>query len=358
MSADSAWIDHAEGIDLRGRDLRFADLSRTNLLKGLLQNVRLNGASLRDAELNRANLDSAKLNGADLYRAELNSAKLYRAELNGAYLLKAEFNGADLWRAALNGATIDSAKLNGACLRFAKLNGSTLRGAELNGTELREAELIGADLHQTEFNGADLSSATLNGAYAYSAKFSGADLRDAKLNCADISRAKLNGAYLEGAEFGACKYSVIPSSDGVYFRSTKPLTSVPEWDLLKADTIKIPIGELRQSYLERLVLAEVMFDSTDHTLANLRADSAGFVDARKQLACENTWSAQGLQRQISSFPFWEQSKGWLLHHMYSHCPDSLEIIRTHVRDGTGWWNESLRDQIDAFMRERAAREDP
>ncbi len=378
LSADSAWVDHAKGIDLRGRDLRFADLSRCNLLNGLLQDVRLNGANLWDAMLNGANLNSAKLNGVHLWDAELNGANLSyaelngadlsyamlngadlrQAELNGAYLDSAQLNGADLTMAELNGASLDSAKLNGACLRFAKLNGATLRGAELNGAELREVELVGADLHQTEFNGADLSSATLNGAYAYSARFSGADLRDAKLNCAILSRAIFSGAYLEGTEFGACKYSVIPNFDQVYFRSTTLPTPVLEWDSLRADTMKIPKGELRQSYLDRVALAEVLFDSTRNELGNLRADSAGFVDARKQLACENTWAAQGLQQQIGNFPFWEQSREWLLGHMYSHCPDSLEIIRNRVRAGTGWWNAWLRDQIDTFLRERAAREDP
>ena len=67
--------------NLRGADLRGADLSNANL---------------RDADLSNANLRDANLRGADLSNANLWGADLRGANLRGANLRDADLSGADL----------------------------------------------------------------------------------------------------------------------------------------------------------------------------------------------------------------------------------------------------------------------
>ena len=74
----------------------------------------------------RANLRGANLRGADLSDANL----------RGAYL-----SGADLSDAYLRGANLRGANLRGANLRGADLSGANLRGADLSGADLRGANL-------------------------------------------------------------------------------------------------------------------------------------------------------------------------------------------------------------------------
>jgi hypothetical protein len=83
-----------EFADLRGCDLREADLYRVNLA-----DADLRGADLRDADLARAHLKRADLRDADLRGADVTYASLEQADLRGARLA-----GADLARSFVDDA--------------------------------------------------------------------------------------------------------------------------------------------------------------------------------------------------------------------------------------------------------------
>jgi len=92
------------GADLRGADLRCADLQGADLRCAKLQGADLQGANLRCAKLRGADLQGANLQCANLQGADLRCANLQCADLWGANL-----RGADLWGANLRGADIDYA---------------------------------------------------------------------------------------------------------------------------------------------------------------------------------------------------------------------------------------------------------
>ena len=91
----------------------------------------------------------ADLRGANLRGADLRVAYLSGADLRGAYLREANLRGADL-----RGANLYGADLRGADLRAANLYGANLSEADLRGANLREANLRVANLY-----GANLSEA-------------------------------------------------------------------------------------------------------------------------------------------------------------------------------------------------------
>ena len=76
--------------DLTWADLRGAQMWRTRVDKGKLNDTKLQGAFLREAQLQGANLSSAKLQGADLSYARLQGVDLKDAQLQGADLASAE----------------------------------------------------------------------------------------------------------------------------------------------------------------------------------------------------------------------------------------------------------------------------
>lgn len=116
--------------DLRGRDLRGA-----NLFQAFLAGVALSGARLEGA-----NLSGAQLEGADLSLARLEEANLSFAWLEGADLSLARLDGADLRLAGLEWANLRWARLDGANLYRARLKGTNLGEAWLEGTNLNEAQ--------------------------------------------------------------------------------------------------------------------------------------------------------------------------------------------------------------------------
>ena len=72
------------GADLREANLRGADLSKANLRKADLREADLSKANLREADLSKAYLGVANLRGADLSKAYLGVANLRWADLSGA----------------------------------------------------------------------------------------------------------------------------------------------------------------------------------------------------------------------------------------------------------------------------------
>ncbi|HAF4740573.1 TPA: pentapeptide repeat-containing protein [Salmonella enterica] len=99
----------------------------------------------------RANLCGADLRGANLRGADLCGADLRGANLRGANLRGADLRGADLYGADLRGANLRGADLCGADLRGANLRGADLCGANLRGANLRGADLCGANLPDLTF---------------------------------------------------------------------------------------------------------------------------------------------------------------------------------------------------------------
>ena len=233
---DEAWKDHARGLDLSERDLRFADFRKARVfadfrgadLDGAVfieadvrlanfapfelpgqdpRPTKLNGAFFRSAKLQGANLRGAELQGADLVEAQLQDADLIEARLQGADLTVARLQGADLRAASLQGADLTQAQLQGADLSLhldlavqTQLQGADLSGALLQGADLRWAELQGADLSRAELQGANLGWAELQGADLSMAELQGADLRGAGLQGTDLREAQLQGADLRFAQ--------------------------------------------------------------------------------------------------------------------------------------------------------------
>lgn len=223
-SAEQAFFDFGEGLDLHGRDLRFASLSEANLMKANMRSTILQGANLSSANLQRANLSGAVLDGASLVFAELNDAILFRAKLSNADLIGAGLRGADLRETKLQSAQLIGARLQGANLARADLRGAHLGGAKLQGAFMVEAALQGANMWAANLEGAVLSRAQLQGANLSGAKLNGALLGGARLEGADLSPAFLGGADLTGASL------LLADIRGASFT----LPTAQEWDQLRS----------------------------------------------------------------------------------------------------------------------------
>lgn len=93
----------------------------------------LRGANLRDANLCYADLNGADLRDANLWCGNLRGANLCYASLRDANLSHADLNSANLCDANLCDANLYGVNLHGADLRDANLSGADLNGADLSG---------------------------------------------------------------------------------------------------------------------------------------------------------------------------------------------------------------------------------
>ena len=124
-------------------------------------------------------------NETDGVRANLRGADLRWANLHGADLRLADFSKANLRLADLRLADFSKANLRGANLREADLSEADLHGADLRGADLHWADLHKADLHWANLSEADLIEANLS-----EADLSEADLHEADLSKANLSEAE------------------------------------------------------------------------------------------------------------------------------------------------------------------------
>ncbi len=195
-------------ISLRGRDLRYAKLDRTDLRGADLTDANLNGASLAGADLRQAWMGCAELDVLLLYNdrkaakcptaasADFTRAKLEGARMSGINISGSKFDGANLQGAQLENATLIGASFKNAELQKASMTG----GVQAQGTNFLNASLQGADMNGAQLQFADFSGADMQGSVLDFANFQGALLSDADLEGASLRRAKLQGANLAGAK--------------------------------------------------------------------------------------------------------------------------------------------------------------
>jgi len=113
------------GLNLKGRDLRHANLT---------------GALLPEADMRPLEGQPTQLQGANLSVAQLQGTKLWEADLQGAILWRAQLQGARLWAAQLQGAFLNEAQLQGAYLSVARMQGAHLDEARMQGADLKGAQ--------------------------------------------------------------------------------------------------------------------------------------------------------------------------------------------------------------------------
>lgn len=226
---DLAWQNFGKPPNLRGRDLRHANVSRSIFVRGDFRGANLQGAVLRHANLQGAELFGANLQGADFQYANLRAAKLGSADFQGAdfqhanlrdvmlggrdlrgtMLQYADLVGARLYDTNLQNMLLAYVNFSNANLRGANLEMADLTGAKLQGTDLQGAKLQTASLRQAHLQGAILKNLNLSGVDLWNADLNGADLEGAILLGANLSEAGLQGtnlkrAKLQGAGFGWC----------------------------------------------------------------------------------------------------------------------------------------------------------
>ncbi len=204
-------------LNLRGRDLRYARLDRTDLHQADFTGADLEGASFINADLRNvfmgcADLDSLLLREdrvggkctdarfANFSRARMNEAKMAGVDARGATFSFATLTGAELPYAQLGGADFSSAHLERADLSGGvTLYGGNFLTASLQGADLTSARLMLADFTSAQLQGAVLSHARLEGAILRDADLEGADLQSSRLFSTDLSGAKIASADLRGA---------------------------------------------------------------------------------------------------------------------------------------------------------------
>ena len=335
-------------INLRGRDLRFARLDRSDLHQADLTGADLEGASLVGADLRGAFLHCADLNDfiltedrqsakcpnarrANFRRAKLKEARLAGIDLRGATLEEADLEGAELSYASMAGASFYNASL----VRADLTGGVSLQGANFGTAAMQGADLTGARLH-----GADFSSAGLQGALLAHASLHGAIMRDADLEGADLYKAKLHGADLKGAKIKSATFR----------EASVWMTTPPDRDSLQmadlADVVLRPLdehdnGELKEMLqklpddrLRRFVgdqMASIISADARRTWIGTPADqqawssmvqlsTAGMADGFKQrlteylseLACKPRWQNGGVATGIAKRAIGIEFKGDLV----------------------------------------------
>lgn len=215
------------GLVLRGRDLRYAKLDRTDFHGADLTNADLGGASLVGANLAGVRMQCADINelylsdnreaarcvsarGTNFSRANMKGARLAGIDARGARFEEATLEAADLSYGVLSGANFASAHLERADFSGgAQLQGANFLIAAMQGADLSGASLLLADFSSAQMQGVVLAHAELQGAQLRDADLEGADLGSAKMQGADLTRAKLTAADLRGARI----WMTLPAGD-------------------------------------------------------------------------------------------------------------------------------------------------
>lgn len=344
LVADRTFGIEETSVSLRGRDLRYAMLDRSDLHRADLTDADLEGASLVGVDLSEARLSCADVPqliltdnrrvarcvnaiAANLARAKLNGARMAGIDLRAARLDDASIEGADLSHALLTGASLVNARLDKSDLTGGvALQGANLLVASLQGSDLQGAKLLAADLSSAMLQGATLSHAQLDGAKLLDADLEGADLQYASLIGTDLTGAKLRASDVRGARLWL---ALPPNSENLALADLSGIAmealKADEATALGVEIDRIGLPRLRTRIRDHMGAALRPEDSRKWQASRESAAWQGFMSASRQgiddayqgkiteflngLACRSRYAngaiAQGIARRATA----EQFKG-------------------------------------------------
>jgi uncharacterized protein YjbI with pentapeptide repeats len=265
------------GINLRGRNLSFANFENTKLIAAdfspnltyqQIENLRFGGKELDTfralyraefTDLRGANFSGADMRGASFMFVDAKEATFDSTDLRGA-----RFQNSGLRRASFGQARMEGVKIANSDLRIADLVGANLRGARLLATDLQgaflaQAQMQGSFLEGMDLRLADMSNANLQASYITSSRFEGTILDDSDISGALLDSMHLQGASLKGTTLRAAYFiasefrgadfnrAVI---DYTRFQESDPdtvgsLEKIHDQDLLESHRARIPEVELK-----------------------------------------------------------------------------------------------------------------
>lgn len=165
-------------LDLKGSDLRRAQILRADLAQSMLQHSNLSDVHFARVDLTAAYLDYADLSRAQFFEANLSESRLQSANLSGGMLQNVHMTQVSLHNANLAGANLGRANLSNGILQDTIATRVWFEHANLSNvtflrTDLSYSILTGADLSGAEFLDANLAEAKLSQANLTGVDFSG-----------------------------------------------------------------------------------------------------------------------------------------------------------------------------------------
>lgn len=364
---DSAYFLFSKGLNISGRDLRFAELTDCKLYNLVGSDVlgdsiianrifapfaELPHSSFRGGDFTRASLAYAWMpnttfEGSTFFHGNLEYANLVFANFNAVSCIGAKFDGIRIKGAKLRGADFQSSQIRGGSFGGSDLRGTNFAKADLRGSSFWHCDLKGGNLERINAGGADFCKADLKGAYLSLANLNGASLRLADLRGSHCRLTQLQGADLMKADLsGAFWDRMAVDSSLLNLRiGTNPIP----WDSLLMDSILIPM-ETRASFSQEFnyqrIYSSLMKEGKKRYEKFITGDTSGFysgkpsqflvqetIEKRLRFCCKDPWLAFGILRQDETdiVPL-SDGKRRLNGFMQKNCPDALKKLSQIEKD--------------------------
>lgn len=205
-------------ISLRGRNLRYADLSRSDLQGADFTNTLLGHAKLVGTVLKKAKFGCTELQEEDLANATVEGylkrgcAQLGKTDFSSADLRLADFRSTYSRGAKFNNALLDGTRFDWAILTQSSFESAKGGQASFVNAVMPESNFFGAQMQGADFSGAialgsNFGNANLQGTIFSLAQLQGVSFETAQLNVADLTLADLFGTNFTDAEIGGADFS-------------------------------------------------------------------------------------------------------------------------------------------------------
>jgi uncharacterized protein YjbI with pentapeptide repeats len=247
-------------VDLRGRDLRGAQLSGADLRKARITKVDLREANMSESQFQGANMSESKFQGANMNKSYFQGADMSESHFQGASIVMSSFQEANVNQSEFQGADVSYSHFEGA---YAFLS-----------------QFQGANLGNTIFKGADISLSLLQGSSAISSQFQGANLIRTQLKGSDLRESQFKGADLMRANLWA---AVVDSNTSFLHADHREQVSYTRNDEMNDNSFidewiaAVPAGAARDRMIKRMAI--------------LRAEREPDEDAKRERALRDVLGA-------------------------------------------------------------------
>lgn len=183
------------GVDLSGRDLKYAVLSGCDLT----------GANLRGSRVSAYMLKSCRLKDVDISTIVFEESPSLGGAMEILRLLHLLWSDVEAFnRARPTPLVFSSVDISGADLRKANLSDSSFNVSNLSGVDLSGLTITDFDLSSCKLDGANFSGAKIGRMKAEHCSIDGANFTDAQLSAVFFAKTDFNRALMERASITRC----------------------------------------------------------------------------------------------------------------------------------------------------------
>lgn len=189
------------GIDLRNRDLSYANFSESKFPSANFSGAKLKKTNFRGSILQNAQFINSKIRHTLFDNADLQSSKFLNLEIKNASFINSKLQNTMINNVKISDSNFSSSSMNGVLFVKTGISRTKFLSTYLQGSVLISSTIVDSNFANSDLKGSYVRDTTILGSNMSSSQFGGSDLKTAKFIADDFSFCEFESSDLRNTNF-------------------------------------------------------------------------------------------------------------------------------------------------------------